>query len=218
MQARMQARHFGLTIATALAAATFMLPSGGACAQSADALVGQVNSPQEGAMEGVVVSARKAGSIVTVSVLTDHEGRYRFPAARLAPGSYALAIRAAGYDLDGTATAEVEAGKAATADLRLKPTKNLPTQLTNAEWLASMPGSDNQKKAVLNCIGCHDVDRIVRSTHGRVHAGVRAHGWLLSGRHAGAPAAPRRRGAAQHRSGARVARVRRVSGVGQSVD
>ena len=28
-----------------------------------------------------------------------------------------------------------------------------------------MPGSDEQKKALLNCIGCHDLDRIVRSTH-----------------------------------------------------
>ena len=153
----------GVVIAGVFAAATLPAPS--ALAQATDALTGQVSSGQESAMEGVVVSAKKAGSIVTVSVVSDHDGRYHFPAARLEPGSYAVTIRAIGYDLDGKATAEVEAGKAATADLKLKPTRNLPAQLSNAEWLASMPGTDGQKKALLNCIGCHDLDRIVRSTH-----------------------------------------------------
>ena len=160
----MQSRHFGVAVA-ALAAVALHLFATPARAQSTDALTGVVTSAAEGAMEGVVVSAKKAGGIVTVSVVTDHDGYYRFPAARLEPGSYALAIRAAGYDLDGKATAEIAAGKSATADLKLKPTRNLPAQLTNAEWLASMPGADNQKKALLNCIGCHDLDRIVRSTH-----------------------------------------------------
>jgi streptogramin lyase len=159
----MRIRGLVVAIAGGLAAVSVHAPP--ARAQSADALAGLVSSAQEGAMEGVVVSARKAGSIVTVSVVTDKEGRYRFPAARLEPGAYAVTIRAAGYDLDGKVTAEVEAGKAVSADLKLKPTRNLPAQLTNAEWLASMPGGDNQKKALLNCIGCHDLDRIVRSTH-----------------------------------------------------
>jgi virginiamycin B lyase len=158
-------RTRGAILALAGTFAILFAPFGAACAQSSDALLGQVSSPQEGNMEGVVVSAKKAGATVTISVVTDQEGRYRFPAARLDPGVYALAIRAAGYDLDGKATAEVETGKAVTADLKLKPTKNLPAQLTNAEWLASMSGTDAQKKALLNCIGCHDLDRIVRSTH-----------------------------------------------------
>jgi virginiamycin B lyase len=159
----MRIRSLAFALAGVLAALSFH--AGAALAQAADALVGQVSSDREGAMEGVVVSAKKAGSIITVSVVTDAAGHYRFPAARLEPGSYTLAIRAAGYDLDGKANAEVEAGKAVTADLRLKPARNLPAQLSNAEWLVSFPGNDNQKKALLNCIGCHDLDRIVRSTH-----------------------------------------------------
>ena len=153
----------GLVVAGGLAAAMLYAPA--VVAQTSDALTGQVSSAQEGAMEGVVVSAKKANSIVTVSVVTDRDGRYRFPATRLEPGAYAVTIRASGYDVDGKIAAEVEAGKATTADIKLKPTKNLPSQLTNAEWLASMPGGDGQKKALLNCIGCHDLDRIVRSTH-----------------------------------------------------
>jgi len=149
----------------AVLAALLVQSNFAACAQSTDALVGQVNSAAEGAMEGVVVSAKKAGSTVTVSVVTDSEGRYRFPASRLEPGSYAITMRAIGYDLDGKVTADVKAGATATADMKLRPAKNLPSQLSNAEWLASFPGTDNQKKALLNCISCHDLDRIVRSTH-----------------------------------------------------
>ena len=66
---------------------------------SAPALTGKVTSEAEGTMEGVVVSAKKAGSIVTVSVATDAQGQYRFPANRLGAGKYTLKIRAIGYDL-----------------------------------------------------------------------------------------------------------------------
>src|SRR4051794_17108135 len=87
-------------------------------AQSA-ALNGQVSSADETKMEGVLVSAKKAGSAVTVTVVSNEQGRYSFPADRLEPGSYALSIRAIGYKLDGPKTAEVAAGSAATADLKL---------------------------------------------------------------------------------------------------
>ena len=168
----MRIRLFAFAFAGALAALSFH--AGAALAQAADALAGQVSSEREGAMEGVVVSARKAGSIVTVSVVTDATGHYRFPAARLEPGSYTLAIRAAGYDLDGKAPAEVAAGTAATADLKLKPARNLPAQLSNAEWLVSMPGSDAQKKALLNCIGCHDIERTMPTSSCRSSTAWRA--------------------------------------------
>ena len=134
-------------------------------AQAPAALTGQVSSAVEGPLEGVLVSAKRDGSTVTVSVVSDHAGRFSFPASRLAPGHYALAIRAVGYDLDGPKTADVSAGNTTTADVKLRPTRNLARQLTNAEWLASFPGTDAQKKALLNCIGCHDLDRIVSSTH-----------------------------------------------------
>ena len=106
-------------------------------------------------MEGVAVSAKRAGSTITVSVVTDEKGRYSFPAGRLEPGRYTLGARAAGYDLDGPKAADVTAGQAATADIKLKPTQNLPAQLTNAEWMMSMPGTDEQKTILLGCNGCH---------------------------------------------------------------
>src|SRR5215467_10306205 len=64
------------------------------------ALTGQISSAEEQAMEGVVVSATRAGSNITITVVTGADGRYSFPASRLAPGQYTLAVRAVGYELD----------------------------------------------------------------------------------------------------------------------
>ena len=134
-------------------------------AQAPAALTGQVSSAADGPMEGVVVSAKRDGSTLTISVVSDNAGKFSFPASKLEPGRYSLAIRAVGYDLGGPKTADVAAGSTATADIKLRPTRNLAKQLTNAEWLASFPGADTQKKTLLNCIGCHDLDRIITSTH-----------------------------------------------------
>src|SRR5438093_1043946 len=133
-------------------------------AQGQAALTGTVSSETEGKMEGVVVTARRAKSIVQVSVTTDADGRYSFPRNRLEPGEYTLSIRAVGYDIDSPAKATVN-GKAATADIKLKKTKNLAGQLTNAEWMMSIPGTEEQKAGLLNCVGCHTLERVMRSTH-----------------------------------------------------
>ena len=136
-----------------------------AFAQGEPALTGVVSSDQEGAMEGVVVSAKKPGSIVKVSVTTDAQGRYRFPENRLEPGEYVITIRAVGYDINTPTKANVVGEKTITADIKLKKTKNLASQLTNAEWMMSVPGTEQQKAGLLNCTSCHTLERIVRSTH-----------------------------------------------------
>jgi virginiamycin B lyase len=135
-------------------------------AQAAASLSGQVASAEEGAMEGVLVSARKEGSTITVSVVTDAKGQYSFPADRLAAGHYAIAIRAVGYDLDGGAPKAVDiAAGGALADLKLVKTRNLANQLSNAEWLISAPGPDNLKANMANCVSCHTLQRIFASSH-----------------------------------------------------
>ena len=129
------------------------------------ALAGTVSSAREGLMEGVVVSAHKVASTVTFSVPTDARGHFAFPASKLGAGRYALSIRAVGYDLASPAHATVAAGRTANLSLKLATTKDVSAQLSNAEWFASFPGSDQDKKALLDCISCHDLDLIVRSTH-----------------------------------------------------
>jgi hypothetical protein len=134
-------------------------------AQNPAALSGQITSAEDGAMEGVLVSAKKADSTITITVVSDAQGHYSFPASKLDAGSYALAIRAIGYELDSPKTAEIAAGAPATADIKLRKTKQLASQMSNAEWLASMPGSDQQKQVLLGCVSCHSLERVVRSTH-----------------------------------------------------
>ena len=133
--------------------------------QTAPALSGQVTSAEEGPMEGVVVSAKRDGSTISVSVVTSAAGHFAFPVARLESGHYALSARAAGYELEGAKAADVAAGQEAKVEIKLKKAKNLSAHLTNAEWLMSMPGTDEQKSFLLNCTGCHTLERIMRSTH-----------------------------------------------------
>jgi virginiamycin B lyase len=125
---------------------------------------GRIVSP-EGALEGVVVSARKTGSAVTVSVVSNAEGRFSFPAARLEPGSYALRIRATGYELEAPRSIDLGDGGRTDVDLKLRKAADLAAQLTNAEWLASFPGSAEQKKFLYSCVGCHTLERIAKSSH-----------------------------------------------------
>ncbi|MBV8032948.1 MAG: SMP-30/gluconolactonase/LRE family protein [Betaproteobacteria bacterium] len=132
---------------------------------AAPALTGIVSSAEEGAMEGVIVSAKKERSTITVSVVTDREGRYEFPASKLSPGRYGIKVRAAGFELPGSSSVTLVHGKASSLDLNLVRAKDLAAQLSNAEWLASMPGTDQQKGQLLNCVGCHTVERIARSRY-----------------------------------------------------
>jgi streptogramin lyase len=147
-----------------LVVAAWLAGTGQLAAQAGPALAGKVTAGQE-ALEGVLVSAKKSGSTITVTVVSDKDGRYSFPAARLEPGRYSLRIRATGYDLDGSDQVLVAADKTATADLALRKTGDISTQLTNAEWLASLPGTDAQKGQLLNCVGCHTLARPLNSKY-----------------------------------------------------
>ena len=129
------------------------------------ALSGVVSSAEEGAMEGVLVTVKRTGATVSTTVVTDASGRYRFPRARLDPGTYAIRMRAVGYDLESPTTVTVDPHHAAVADLKLQKTRDLAAQLTNAEWLASFPGTDAQRSDIRNCAHCHTLERIVRSRH-----------------------------------------------------
>ena len=108
------------------------------------ALMGRVSSVEEGPMEGVLVSAKKAGSPMTITVVSDEKGRYRFPSSKLPPGPYGLRIRAVGYDLESPHTVEVTSSNTITADLKLRKAADPAAQLSNAEWFASLPGTEQQ--------------------------------------------------------------------------
>src|SRR5262245_40246795 len=109
-----------IVAATALAVSIVSSDPGRLRAQTSGpaAFGGKVSSQEEGPMEGVVVNARRNGATFTVSVVSDAQGKYSFPRTHLEPGSYAVTIRAVGYDLTNPGPVEVKDGKTASVDLK----------------------------------------------------------------------------------------------------
>jgi virginiamycin B lyase len=131
---------------------------------SSPALQGKVSSQAEGPMEGVIIGAKKAGSTITTWVVSDAQGRYAFPSERLQPGAYSVSIRAAGYELPKTSVDVTE--HPAQLDLQLNKVASkskLAMQLSNAEWLISVPGTQQQKLTLAGCVTCHTLQRIMFS-------------------------------------------------------
>jgi streptogramin lyase len=153
------ARTLGSVVAIALWLGLFGFAPG-----NAQTLRGTVSSAEEGPMEGVLVSAQRQGSPITVTVVSDDKGRFQFPDGRLSPGHYALRIRAVGYDLAGPQAADLGAAAADIA-VKLRKTADLAAQLTNTEWFVSMPGAAEQKRPLIECMSCHSFQRIVHSTY-----------------------------------------------------
>ena len=152
---------FGAIASTALLA----LPAVGsqpAFAQShgAAALTGTVSSRDEGKMEGVVVSAKRPGSTIMVSVSTNAQGEFRFPRDRLTPGAYDITMRAIGFTLPST-KATIKADGSTQLDLKLAKAAPdiLALQMSNSEWVQSAPGTPGQKIALLRCLDCHGLQR-----------------------------------------------------------
>ena len=181
-------------------------------------LSGTVASDREGPMEGVLVSAKKQGSTITVTVVSDAKGAYAFPAGRLEPGSYKLAIRASGYALDGADAVELAAGKAATADLKLKPSPvhiRAVDQRRNAGQRARSSRVEAQS-AELHGLSFAASDFRIQAHPRRLPEGVRSDGRLLSGRLGHAAAAAGRRASASGGQSGAGGRLRRLSRSAQS--
>src|SRR5262249_13132329 len=124
-----------------------------------------VSSDRDGAMEGVLVSARRDGSTIAVTVVSDQKGEYAFPAARLTPGPYRLSIRATAYPLASAPPVDITDQQRAAGDLQPTDAPVTADQLTNAEWMDSVPGPDQFKRALLNCGDCHSLTRVFQSKH-----------------------------------------------------
>ena len=131
------------------------------------ALTGWVTSVPEGRMEGVPVSARREGSNITVTVVSDAAGVYSFPRDRLEPGEYTIGVRAAGYVLrPSTRVVEVTGEAPSVKDLHLGEATLLEKglQLSSAEWLWSYPlPEETTFVALRDCARCHNQQRVAMS-------------------------------------------------------
>jgi virginiamycin B lyase len=136
----------------------------GADAQT-PALSGKVSSVEEGLMEGVLVSAKREGSTITTTVVSNAKGEFSFPADRTEAGRYNFTIRAAGYVLNGPKQIDLASGAPATTEIKLSKAKNIKAQLSNGEWVMSAPGDDPVKSFLPDCVGCHTLQRVFTSMH-----------------------------------------------------
>ena len=139
---------------------------------TASALAGTVRSAKDGPMEGVLVSAKRSGSTVTTTVVTNAQGAYSFPRARLESGQYHVSIRAVGYVLDAPASRAqitVTAANAAQLNMNLRESNalELAFQLTDPEWLSSFPLTEQAKSELRDCSRCHTLQRVAMSTYNK---------------------------------------------------
>jgi streptogramin lyase len=67
--------------------------------------------------------------------------------------------------MDDPGVVEIAWNRTATVNFTLHHAEDISSQLTNAEWLSSMPGTDDQKAGLLACVVCHTLERIVKSRH-----------------------------------------------------
>lgn len=120
-------------------------------------VIGVVKSADGKPMEGVAVSARAQGKTFTTSVWTNQNGEYYFPP--LESGQHKMWAQAVGFDR-ALGEQAVTSGRKLEQNFTLKPIQNFEMQLSDAEWLESLPDetvADRRMKMVLlnNCSTCH---------------------------------------------------------------
>ena len=150
------------TMGAAMLGLAFAGPVMAAAIPSQSMLAGKVTSQTEGPMEGVLVGAKKVGSTITTWVVSDAQGRYGFPRERLQAGKYAISVRAVGYELPKTSVDVAEQPTQLDLELnKVTRTSKLAAQLSNGEWLMSVPGTREQKSMLSGCVNCHTLARVL---------------------------------------------------------
>ena len=136
-------------LAAGVAACCFALTNA-ALAQAPAALTGQISSAKEGAMEGVVVSAKRQGSTIMVSVDSNEQGQFSFPKDRLEPGTYDVTMRAIGYVLPPTSLLQT-----AHADQLYIVSRTTTTLDGVRDTCDSQKGTANIAAFDNHVVGCH---------------------------------------------------------------
>ena len=138
-----------------------------AFSQSSVSLTGIVSSDAEGPMEGVLVKAKQAAGNITITVVSDAQGRYAFPANKISPGNYIVSVKAAGYEVPNRSMS-VTVG-AETTKLDLQPQKSFnvcPDRPVEPGGNPEQSSWDSRASSLRGeCGVCHSMSRIVKSTH-----------------------------------------------------
>jgi hypothetical protein len=110
-------------------------------------------------MEGVVVTAKRPGLDRAVSVTTDAQGRH----SRRLNRANTLSASAPSATTSARRPRLPSSRKGRHSRHQAQEDQNLASQLTNAEWMMSIPAG--RARAPLLNTGCHTLERAQRSTH-----------------------------------------------------
>lgn len=113
---------------------------------------GQVTNGNGLAVPGALVSFRRDGSTMTISVYTDTAGRYQVDDLRA--GRYAMRVAGA-----GSLPASLTAQAGSSVDVTLEPTADAWPTATSAQLLSRLPDGETKRRFILDCTGCHQFDR-----------------------------------------------------------
>src|ERR1700674_1559960 len=122
------------------------------CADAAS-ISGTVTGPDGAPFRGAFVQARHAGLKMTVSVLTDNQGRYAVE--NLPEGDYRVQVRATGYRADTKTGVKLTADQNAAFDFALAPTAVRWTDISIYQGLELLPEARGKKTLAETCLSCH---------------------------------------------------------------
>ena len=124
-----------------------------ATAAHAATISGTVTGPDGAPFRGAFVQARHAGLKMTVSVLSDNQGKY--VVENLPAGDYRLQIRAVGYKADPRSGVTLTADQNAAFDFKLQGTPVRWTDISIAQGLTLLPNERGKQTLFDNCFSCH---------------------------------------------------------------
>jgi streptogramin lyase len=127
----------------------------GLAASAADAatITGTVMGPDGTPFRAAFVQARNASMKMTVSVLTDNQGKYLVE--NLPAGDYRLSIRAIGYKADAKSGVKLTADQNLAQDFALQTGQVRWTDISIYQGLQLLPEARGKRVLAENCLGCH---------------------------------------------------------------
>jgi hypothetical protein len=114
---------------------------------------GTVTGPDGAPFRGAFVQARHAGLKMTVSVLSDNQGRY--VVENLPAGDYRLLVRSVGYKADVKAGVKLDADQNMSHDFALQKAPIRWTDISIDQGRVLLPEESGKKTLFYNFMSCH---------------------------------------------------------------
>lgn len=127
-------------------------------------LTGTIQTPAGQPLSGIFVTASDTTRGIAITTFTDADGFYQF--ADLASGTYQVTAHQVGFKR--ASTLEVAFADKAQQDFQLEPEADRYSQVPSSAFLAMLPDGETKRQFILDCTGCHQLNRQVLEFEGRL--------------------------------------------------